>query len=51
MTVTFSEPQHQIQDGTDAALLLEGWATATVLRAPIRDPQVDLTGLTFDSGS
>lgn len=48
VTVTFSEPTHELEDGTDAALLIDGWATASVLRAPFRDPDIGLDGLAYD---
>lgn len=51
VTVTFSEINAERETGTDAALLLDGWATATVLRAPWEDTSVDLTDLVTSRAS
>ncbi|MFP5347310.1 MAG: 5'/3'-nucleotidase SurE [Actinomycetes bacterium] len=45
VTMTFSEITAEEDDGSDAALVGRGWATATVLRAPCEATDVDLSGL------
>ncbi len=52
VTLTVSEIETDSEAGseadTDADLLADGWATATVLRAPCAVPGVDLSALTLD---
>jgi 5'-nucleotidase len=45
VTMTFSEIDAEHEAGTDAALLVRGWATATALRAPCESADVDLSML------
>ena len=45
LSVTFSEIAAERGGDTDAALLLDGWATLTAVRAPCRSDAVDLTTL------
>ena len=45
LTVTFSEIAAEVGGDTDAALLLDGWATLTAVRAPCRSDAVDLSTL------
>ncbi len=47
VTMTLSEIKAHEDDGTDAALLARGWATATALRAPCEARDVDLSALTL----
>ena len=44
--LTIAEVDAEYEPGTDAALLLQGWATATALAAPCEASNVDLSGLT-----
>lgn len=45
VTMTLAEIKAGTDDGTDAWLLAEGWATATALRAPCQATDVDLSDL------
>jgi 5'-nucleotidase len=45
VAVTFTEIDAERDSGTDAALLLDGWATATILQAPYENESVDISGL------
>lgn len=45
LAVTFSEIAAERGGDTDAALLLDGWATLTAVRAPCRSDAVDLSAL------
>lgn len=45
VTLTFSEVPDEPEPDTDVALLREGWATMTALRAPCEDPGVELPEL------
>ncbi|HLR97766.1 MAG TPA: 5'/3'-nucleotidase SurE [Jiangellaceae bacterium] len=49
MTLTFSDPMAEYEPGTDAALLDEGWATATVLRSPCQVTDVDVAPLEWQA--
>src|SRR5699024_12482120 len=49
MTLTFSDPTAEHEPGTDAALLDEGWATATVLRSPCQVTDVDVAPLEWQA--
>jgi 5'-nucleotidase len=46
VTMTFHEVDADLEPGTDAALLAEGWATVTSLAAPCEADGVDLSALT-----
>lgn len=43
VTMTFNEVDEVAEPGTDVALLRQGWATATVLQAPVETQAVDVT--------
>jgi 5'-nucleotidase len=45
VTMTFREVDEDLEPGTDAALLAEGWATVTSLAAPCEADGVDLSTL------
>jgi len=45
VTVSFSDVVGQFEEGTDAALLKDGWATITALTAPYESGRVDLRDL------
>jgi 5'-nucleotidase len=45
VTVTFAEEGRAGEPGTDAALLGDGWATATALCAPCESTAMDLSGI------
>ena len=45
LTVTFEEIRSRAAADTDVALLADGWATATALRAPCEHRSVDLSGI------
>jgi 5'-nucleotidase len=45
VTMTFAEVDAELEADTDAALLVDGWATATALRAPCHAADVDLSSL------
>jgi 5'-nucleotidase len=45
VTVSFSEEDRQAAPGTDAALLGEGWATATALCAPCESTAIDVSAI------
>ncbi|MDP9445085.1 MAG: 5'/3'-nucleotidase SurE [Actinomycetota bacterium] len=49
VTMTFRGADAELEPGTDAALVADGWATVTPLTAPCHADGVDLTGL-FDAG-
>lgn len=42
VTVTFKEIRAGDHDETDAGLVVQGWATATMLRAPVNAAEADL---------
>jgi len=46
VTMTFHEVDEELEPGTDAALLADGWATVTSLAAPCEADGVDLSALT-----
>lgn len=43
--LTIRETDEELEPGTDAALVADGWATVTSLAAPCEVHDVDLTGL------
>ena len=49
VSVTFSDVDRTAEAGTDAALLKDGWVTATALRAPCEIPGIDLSALAKSS--
>ena len=46
VTMTFHEVDEELEPGTDAALVVGGWATVTSLAAPCEADGVDLSALT-----
>lgn len=48
VTMTIRETDAELEPGTDAALLADGWATVTSLAAPCEVLEVDLAGLDDD---
>lgn len=45
VTMTIRETEDELEPGTDAALVADGWATVTSLAAPCEVHDVDITGL------
>jgi 5'-nucleotidase len=45
VTMTFHEVDEELEPGTDAALLADGWATVTALAAPCAATDADLSAL------
>lgn len=45
VTITYREVEKELEPGTDAALLADGWATVTPLTPPHEAADIDLSGL------